>query len=149
MKFKFNLEKVLNHRKIKLDIAQKEYMEALSFLNNEKEILNNLVVTKNEAIAERAAIVGQTFDWSLRVNQINDFLKGHDFRIVQQNERLLKIEKLVESRREILKDSLSEVKIMERLKENKRAHFLQEERNKENKELDEISTIRFVRMTKE
>ena len=37
---------------------------------------------------------------------------------------------------------------MERLKENKRQDFIQEVQKTETKELDEISTIRFVRMTK-
>lgn len=149
MKFKFSLEKVLNHRHIQMDLAKKEYMDAMNFLNDEKEILNNLVEAKIQAISERSLLAGRGPDWLLRAEQINTFLKGQDLRIALQNERLLKIEKVVESRREILKDSLAEVKIMERLKENKKVDFLQEERNKENKELDEISTIRFVRMTKE
>lgn len=148
MKFKFPLQKVLNHRQIQLDLAQKDYLEAMNFLNEEQKILSDLTDEREKAIQSRGLVVNQTSDWKLRVNQINEYLVLQDIRIKQQNERLNKIEKVVEARREVLKQALSEVKIMERLKENKKQDFIQEVQKTENKELDEISTIRFVRMTK-
>jgi flagellar FliJ protein len=148
MKFKFSLQKVLDHRHIKMDLARKDYLEAQAFQLAEQNILQEMIDAKNRSSAQRSSLAGQTTGWQEQVNQINNFLIGQDLRIAQQNERLLKIEKVVESRREILKDALIEVKIMERLKEKKKADFLQEVREKEAKELDEISSTRFVRMTK-
>ena len=149
IKFNFNLQKVLDHREIKMDLARKDYLEAQSFLAAEQKILDDMIEVKRRSLAERSSLAGQTTGWQSSVNQINSFLTGQDLRIANQNERLLKIEKVVESRREILKDALTEVKIMERLKEKKKADFLQEVRQKEAKELDEIASTRFVRMTKE
>ena len=148
MKFKFPLQKVLNHRQIQLDLAQKDYLDAVNFLTEEQKILSELTDEREKAVQSRGLVVNQTSDWKLRVNQINEYLVLQDIRIKQQNERLNKIEKVVEARREVLKQALSEVKIMERLKENKRQDFIQEVQKTETKELDEISTIRFVRMTK-
>lgn len=149
MKFKFPLQKVLDHRQIKMDLARKDYLEAQSFLADEQKKLLEMIEVKNLSFAQRSSLAGQTTGWQEQVNQINNFLTLQDLRIAQQNERLLKIEKVVESRREILKDALTEVKIMERLKEKKKADFLQEVREKEAKELDEIASTRFVRTTKE
>lgn len=149
MKFKFPLQKVLDHRHIKMDLARKDYLEAQAFLADEQKKLQEMIDLKNSSLTQRSSLAGQTTRWQEQVNQINNFLTLQDLRIAQQNERLLKIEKVVESRREILKDALTEVKIMERLKEKKKADFLQEVREKEAKELDEISTTRFVRTTKE
>lgn len=149
MKFKFPLQKVLDHREIKMDLARKDYLEALSFLQEEEKKLADMLSVKKESIAERDRLVQESTSWQVQVQQINLFLHGQDLRIAQQNERLTKIEKVVESRREILKHALTEVKIMERLKEKKKADYLQEVRLKEAKELDEISSTRFVRMTKE
>ena len=149
MKFKFTLEKVLDHRQIKMDLARKDFLEAQNFLTEEEQKLQQMIDLKNQSITERGRLVGQPGQWQPQVEQLNSFLTGQDLRIAQQNERLLKIEKVVESRREILKEALTEVKILERLKEKKRADFLQDAREKEQKELDEISTIRFVRTTKE
>lgn len=148
MKFKFGMQKVLDHRQIKMDLARKDYLEAQAFLVEEQKKLQELIDMKNRSLAQRSSLASQTTGWQEQVNQINNFLTLQDLRIAQQNERLLKIEKVVESRREILKDALTEVKIMERLKEKKKADFLQEVRDKEAKELDEIASTRFVRTTK-
>lgn len=148
IKFNFNLQKVLDHRVIKMDLARKDYLEAQAFLAAEQKILEEMIEVKRRSLAERSSQAGQTTGWQASVNQINIFLAGQDLRIANQNERLLKIEKVVESRREILKDALTEVKIMERLKEKKKADFLQDVRDKEAKELDEIASTRFVRTTK-
>lgn len=148
MKFKFGMQKVLDHRQIKMDLARKEYLEAQAFLVEEQNKLQEMIDAKNRSLTQRSILAGQTAGWQNQVNQINNFLNLQDLRIAQQNERLLKVEKVVESRREILKDALTEVKIMERLKEKKQADFLQEVKNKEAKELDEIASTRFVRTTK-
>lgn len=148
MGFKFPLQKVLEHRQLKMDLARKEYLETQAFFQEEQKKLQEMIEVKNRSLNERSNLAGRSVGWQEAVNQINVFLAGHDLRIAQQNERLLKIEKVVESRREILKDSLTEVKILERLKEKKKADFLQEVRLKEAKELDEISSTRYVRTTK-
>lgn len=149
MKFKFPLQKVLDHRHIKMDLARKDFLEAQTFLQEEQKKLEEMIDLKNRSMSQRSATAGLTTGWQSKVDQLNAFITGQDLRIAQQNERLRKIEKVVESRREILKDALIEVKIMERLKEKKQADFLQEVREKEAKELDEISSTRFVRTTKE
>lgn len=148
MKFKFSLQKVLDHRHIKMDLVRKDYLESQAFLVEEQNKLQEMLDVKTRVLAQRSSLVGNSCGWQEQVNQINIFLIGQDLRIANQNERLLKIEKVVESRREILKDALIEVKIMERLKEKKKADFLQDVRDKEAKELDEISSTRFVRTTK-
>jgi flagellar protein FliJ len=148
MKFNFSLQKVLDHRHIKMDLARKDFLEAQAFLIEEQKKLEDMIEAKNRSLSERSALAGHSSGWQSSVEQLNAFISGQDLRIAQQNERLRKIEKVVESRREILKDALTEVKILERLKEKKKADFLQEVRATEAKELDEISSTRFVRTTK-
>lgn len=149
MGFKFSLEKVLSQRKIKMDLARKDYLESQDFLFEEQKKLENLKIQKDEAFKKRSEIIQSQSSWHADVESINQFLVGQDLRIAQQNERLIKIEKVVESRREILKECLIEVKIVEKLRANKKAEYLQEVDKKERKELDEISSIRFVRTTKD
>lgn len=149
MGFKFSLEKVLSQRKIKMDLARKDYLESQDFLFEEQKKLENLKIQKDDAFKKRSEIIQSQSSWHADVESINQFLVGQDLRIAQQNERLIKIEKVVESRREILKECLIEVKIVEKLRANKKAEYLQEVDKKERKELDEISSIRFVRTTKD
>ena len=83
MKFKFPLQKVLNHRQIQLDLAQKDYLDAVNFLTEEQKILSELTDEREKAVQSRGLVVNQTSDWKLRVNQINEYLVLQDIRIKQ------------------------------------------------------------------
>ncbi len=148
MKFKFSLEKVLKQRQINVDLAQKDLNEAESFYRQELDILNEHIQKKEQTLKDRFKSIQNKNQWQNDVETMNLFLKGQDLRIAQQNERLMKVQKIVDIRREALKNALIEVKIIEKLKENKKMLFQQEVEKIESKELDEISSTRFVRMTK-
>lgn len=145
MKFKFSLEKVLNHRKIIADVAQKDFLEAQSLLNAEIDRRDQMIELKNVSTQQRDLKIQTSQDWSSTVGQINEFLTGQDFRIKQQNLRLLELEKLVESRREILRHAMIEVKIIEKLKSKKQEAFNAKAKKDEQAELDELTVLRFSR----
>ena len=145
MDFKFSLEKVLKHRSILVDIAKKDFLEAESIQAREEQKLIEMFELKQSTLENRTQQVQAGQTWSSSVEQINNFLNGHDLRIKQQNLRLLDFAKVVESRREILRLALIEVKIMEKLKEKKKTEFFTEAAKKEQAEIDEISVLRFSR----
>ncbi|MBC7741670.1 MAG: flagellar export protein FliJ [Bdellovibrionaceae bacterium] len=146
MKFKFSLEKVLRHRSILVDLAKKDFLEAQVVLNGEQAKLQSMIELKAASLEQRAQEVQTKNTWTQSVEQINQFLTGQDLRISQQNQRLLGLEKLVEARREILRQALIEVKIIEKLKEKKKTEFLLEVDKKEQAEMDELSVLRFSRI---
>lgn len=145
-KFKFTLEKVLMQRQIVADMAQKSFAEAMAELNAEiakRDEMNNV---KEQSLAQRSSAVETTTDWANSVSQINQFLIGQDLRIKRQNERIVESENLVESRREILRHAVSEVKIIERLEEKQKKRFMAEVAKAEQAENDELTVIRFSRI---
>lgn len=147
-KFKFSLEKVLRHRHIQLELAQKDFMEAQNELNAENKKLQDMIQIKEESLGQRARLVQSSQpipNWSQTVEQINQYLSGQDLRIKNQNLRLLDIEKVVEAKREILRKASVEVKIIEKLKEKKLIDFNQEFARQEQNEMDELSVLRFSR----
>ncbi len=146
MKFKFSLEKVLKHRNIQADLAQKDFLEAQAHLNAETKNLENMIQLKNDSIAQRASHIKHSQTWTESVAQINQFVTGQDLRIKRQNLRLTEIEKLVEAKREILRLALTEVKIIDKLREKKYEEYIREEAKKEQNELDELATLRFSRI---
>lgn len=145
-KFKFSLEKVLMHRQINVDLAQKDFSDAVAERNLEQNKLNGMIDLKNRSLNERTQMVQQTMNWTLAVEQINSFLLGQDLRIKNQTLRLKKTENIVESKREILRQSVSEVKILEKLKEKQQQAYLVEVAKAEQDELDELSVLRFSRI---
>ncbi len=144
-KFKFSLDRVLRQKNIQVDIRQKEFAEAEIALEKEIEKLNYFISQKESAIAQRYQAVSGSATWSASVELINMFLTGQDLRIKKQNESLQEFRNIVESRREILQQALTEAKMIEKLKEKKKATFFKEVLQKEQQEMDELSVIRFSR----
>lgn len=138
MKFKFSLEKVLRARQITVDLAQKDFNEAMSYYNQQESLRDQMIELKKENEGSRSTIVALENQWSSQVLQINEFLQGQDYRIAQQNKRLTEIDKLVQNRREILLKALTEAKMIEKIKEKKMQEFVSENIKKEQKEIDEI-----------
>lgn len=148
MKFKFSLEKVLKHRILQMDLARRDFITAQNVLDAAITTRDNMIAEKQKNILHRSEIVGAKTAWQEEAAQINLYLSGQDLRIARQNESLKKLEKEVESYREILLKALTEAKMMERLKEKKKEEFIKTYFENETKELDEISTLRYARIEK-
>ena len=138
MKFKFRLEKVLRARKVTVDLAQKDFNEAMSLYNEQEKALEQMRELKTQTEMSRAEIVAKETDWSSQVLQLNEFLQGQDYRIAGQIKRLTEIDKLVQNRREILLKATTEAKMIEKIREKKFKEFVNESMQKEQKEIDEI-----------
>jgi len=144
VKFKFGLEKVLNHRKILEDLAQRDYQEVLSVLNQKKSELEKMVLRILDARVEIHQLEVQSgFDMIERVKQIQEFIKLQDIRIERQHLSVQESEKLVEARQEILRQKAMDKKILERLKVKKKTDHQSVERRLEQKENDEMVSMRF------
>jgi flagellar FliJ protein len=143
-KFSFSLDKVLRHRHIQADLAQKDFIDAQNNLNDEIAKLENMKDLKEAALEQRRQTVQQSQSWSATVEQINTYLAGQDVRIRNQTERLTEFENIVESRRQILQEALTAAKIIEKLREKKKEEFMKEVANYEQQEMDELSVMRFA-----
>ncbi|MEZ0392295.1 MAG: flagellar export protein FliJ [Pseudobdellovibrionaceae bacterium] len=145
MKFQFPLQKVLQHRKVLEDLAQRDFQEALAELNLQLQKLNQMeeaVLLAREEAFRRQSEGGKT---SSSLTQVDDFLKGQDIRIARQKERIKECESLVENLREILRQKAIDYKIIEELKTRRLKEFKVEQKKREQKRLDDISLMRFRR----
>jgi flagellar FliJ protein len=144
MKFKFGLEKILSHRKTIENLAQIDFQSALALLKAEELVLLKM---KNEIVeARKKAYDTQTskvLDQApTRLQQIHLFIKGQLEKIKIQESKIQNFEKLVESHREILRTRVTESKILERLKHQKKAEFDHEQSRLEQIEADDMNLIR-------
>lgn len=144
-KFKFTLEKVLKQRQIAADMAQKGFAEAQAAYDEEVAKRDEMVHVKNSSLDQRATMIQQGSGWVNSVEQINEFVMGQDLRIKNQNLRLLEFEKLVELKREILRQAVSEVKILEKLEEKQRAEHKAHTDREQQADMDELAVLRFSR----
>ncbi len=143
MKFKFGLQKVLTHRKIQEDLAQRDYQEILNILTAQQNDLQKMFNSISDARADVASLEAKSSPGLVeRVKQIHEFIKLQDIRVAQQQEKIKQTEKLVESKQEVLRQKAMDKKIIERLKEKKKRAFDEEQRKIQQKELDELVVMR-------
>ena len=149
MKFKFKLEKVLKHRQILEDLAQKDFQEAQAEANRQTAILDKMMNEKVEARKRAHSLQSQTGGQVLEsLKQIHDFIVLQDIRIEKQIKVIQDCEKVVESKREILRQKAMDTKILKRLEEKKKQQFREEQRQIEQKEMDDNSSMRFYLLKK-
>lgn len=143
MKFKFPLQKVLEHRKLKESLAQKDFQEAVMLLNEETARLEQMSLQKTQAHMHAGQLTNQGGAQGPALTQIHEFLKGQEIRIQRQRQKIQEIENLVESKREILRQAALEYKIMEKMRENKFEEYKQGRLAQDQKDMDEQSILRF------
>ncbi len=143
MKFKFPLQTVVRHRKIKEDLAQKDFLEAQAELNKELQNLKFLEEQLHQAHVQAHNLEVAGGMQGPALSQIHEFKKGQVLRIERQKMRISEVEKWVEERREILRQAALEYKIIEKLREKKFEEYKLERISKEQKEADEQSILRF------
>jgi len=144
MKFRFPLQKVLDHRKVLEDLAQKDFREAEAAAAAERLKLADMI----EALRQAGLRAGMIQDQSPpgapeSLKQIHQYSVLQKIRIEAQRAKVGEAEKLVEAKREILRQAAVDLKIMERLKERRREEFLREQMSQEQKDNDEISVLRY------
>lgn len=144
MKFHFRLQKVLNHRKTLQDLAQRDFEEVQAESFRQKNILMDMINALHEARLRAGSVQSRPEkDAAERLKQIHEFTVLQDIRIKLQKTKVEEHEKLVEDKREILRLKAIDSKIIERLKERQLEAFQMELRQLEQKEMDEISILRF------
>lgn len=144
-KFRFPLQKVMQHRKTVEELAQRDYQEALANLNFENQKLQQM---QNQIIQARDSAFGRQTDGGRAVpalSQVHEFIRGQDIRIERQKEKIKECQSLVENLQEILRQKAIEYKMIESLKERRLEKFKIEKRKKEQKQMDDTSLMRFRR----
>lgn len=143
MKFKFPLQKVLEHRKLTENLKQKDFQEAVMALNQENSKLNSMMQQKTLAHESAGTLVKQGGSQGPALTQVHEFLRGQEVLIEKQKLKVQEAEKLVEAKREILKQAAQEYKIIEKMRENKFEEYRQKRLQDDQKEMDEQSILRF------
>lgn len=142
MKFKFRFDSVLRQRKILEDVAQRDFQEMNAQYLKQIEILEQMKNQVHEAHVR--AFENQTRGGSQApaLGQIHEFLKLQDVRIERQQNKVQEFLQRVEELREILREKAIEYKMIEKLKEKKKAEFKKEKDHREQKIADDLSSMR-------
>lgn len=145
MGFKFSLQKLLESRKIQEELAQRDLQEAVYQLQLQEERLTEFL-TEIEVARQRSVKIQNSPGFHANtLQEIHRFIVGQDIRIQRQNEIIRVGRSLVEERREVLREAAIEYKIIDKLKEKKMKEYEEMIRQRELREMDEMSVMRFKR----
>jgi flagellar FliJ protein len=148
VKFKFPLQKVLEHRKIKEDLVQKDFQDVLNDLNKMIQRLDEMEALMKQAHVQAYEMQMEGGTQGAALSQINDFLRNHKVLVGDQKQRIIQQEQLVEQKRELLREAAVETKIISKFKEKKFEEFRKQVEDEDQKEMDEQSILRFKSVEK-
>lgn len=140
--FRYKMQSILDI-KLKMETqAKQEFAQAKLILDREEEKLEALYARKRE-YEERAK---DLLNGKLDLQEISDnnvaILRTDEF-IVEQKKRVSKAEQLLEKARVKLQEVMQERKVQETLKEKAFEAFLQEEKQQESKEIDQLTSYKY------
>lgn len=143
MKFKFPLQKVLDHRKTNENLAQKDFQEALNELTQMQNKLVDLQTAMHQAHVTAGDLQVQGGTQGPALMQISEFKRNQKILIHLQEAKILNQEKVVEEKRDLLRKAAVETKTISKFKEKKFEEYRHDREKEEQKEMNEQSILRF------
>ena len=140
--FRYKMQSILDI-KIKMETqAKQEFAQAKLVLDREEEKMEMLCNRKREYEAYAQQLLNGKLDVQ-EINQNNVAIIRTQELIEEQKKRVFKAEQLLEKAREKLQEVVQERKVHESLKEKAFEVFLQEEKQQESKEIDQLTSYTY------
>jgi flagellar FliJ protein len=139
MKFKFKLEKVLQHKHILEKQAQRDFSEMQKKLDEQLNLLKSLEDSLKNTYNERQTIILAGGSVSANLDFVQKAYDGYRYMIENQKKIIIGLEKIVEEKRLRLVEATKDRKVFEKLKEKKKDEFIKDKKRKDQKTTDEIN----------
>ncbi|WP_314061262.1 flagellar export protein FliJ [uncultured Vagococcus sp.] len=137
-KYQFSMAKVLNWRESQEEFAKKNFLQKRMEQIEQESILADIVT------ASRDLKVSTTNFTNVNTLRQQHLYKNYlDEQIVLQEKTLEKVNHETEAELQVFIGAQKDRKIMEKLKERQYEAYLNEEKHREQKDLDEMGTLRF------
>ncbi|MEG0286077.1 MAG: flagellar export protein FliJ [Vagococcus sp.] len=137
-RYKFSLDNVLNWRQSEEDEAKRSFLVYQEAQREQEEILESIVSASEEMKKSTLNLVDINC-----LRQQYEYKNHLENEIVKQQQTVNQYMNETEKMKEVFVGAQKERKIMERLKEKHYEHYLSEIKYEEQKELDEMGTLRF------
>ncbi len=143
MKFKFKFAPVEKHRKIMMDLARREYLDAQNEVDLKLAQIKAMYLAIDEARerAEHTQVEGGTKSGELQ--QIEDFIVGQTIRIERARIEARALMQIAEEKHEILVEKVTDHKAMLKLRERHLETFKHEQKKISQKQADDQTIMRF------
>ena len=148
-RFNYRLQGVLNLRLQQEEQVKMEFAQAMKELNDQVDILNEYIRTKEAFIQEGYELRSASIMDVQAIMDNNFYEKQMDVMIKDQEVKVDAYRAKTEVARMKLTKAVQERKMQERLKEKAYEQFVEEEKEAEAKEVDERSSFTYTKRTRE
>jgi flagellar protein FliJ len=136
-RFWFGPEKVMQLRKFREEECKLALGQAVSILNKIENEIKETAVKRHNAALRRFDDIGETNAWEKYIMRL-------DQEASRLTEKAAQAEIVVEEKRALYLEAQKDLKIMEKLKENKQKEYRKEMLNYEMNEVDDLTSARFM-----
>ncbi|MBU1864639.1 MAG: flagellar export protein FliJ [Candidatus Omnitrophica bacterium] len=143
-KFKFRLEKVLDHKIRLYEIAWSKHVEAMNILRREEAKLHSLRDTYKTCLFELATKMSKNF----RIRELGPYYRYISFikkEITQQSQIVCQALQAEEARRKNLMHASKEKEVLNKLKDRRHDEYIYNLGREEQKFLDDITGAKYAR----
>ncbi|WP_026509965.1 flagellar export protein FliJ [Butyrivibrio sp. LC3010] len=148
-RFNYRLQGVLNLRLQQEEQVKMEFAQASKELNDQIEILNGLIATRNDFIREGYELRNANVMDVRQIVDNNYYQRQMDVIIKDQEVKVDSYRAKFEVARMKLTRAVQERKMQERLKEKAFEQFVEEEKEAEAKEVDERTSFTYTQRSRE
>ncbi len=147
-KYKFRLQTVLDMRQKTLEEKQLEMAKVVSILNMQLQVLENLLDKKELTQKNLEKIYENNSELDiLEITNHKNFFSQMLNNIKIQQDVIKNTEIVLKAKQQEVTEALKEVKVLEKLKEKQERKFYQNYEYLQGKEIDDISSTRYQKMT--
>ena len=143
-RFEFKLQALLNFRKHLERVAQQDMAGTVLAVSDCEHQIGSLQTTRGQS-AQRLELIVEKGVTAQEFKQHHDYIGAVTRMIGAEKRRKIQLEKILEKKRLVLKKRSIDKKAIERLREKQAKEYNQELRVAEQKELDEISSLKKAR----
>ncbi|MCG8687666.1 MAG: flagellar export protein FliJ [Desulfobacterales bacterium] len=143
-RFQFKLESLLKYKHHLEQMARQEMAKAVSQVNACEHRIQTLLEERVTAADQLDSMVEEGVN-ARQFNLHRDFIVSVERTIRDERARKVKLEKVLDEKREILKKRTIDKKALERLRVRREEEYTREMIREEQKELDEISSMKTAR----
>ncbi len=144
MAFRFRYEALLSYRRHRKEMAELELSQCLKRINEVEATIKEL----NQLYHHTARTLGELMKRGVDGRQIQnygEFLVALDQEVAEQIQKKAGYEAEAEEKRALLLERHKELKVLESLKEREKVKWLMDQARQEQKELSELSIMRYGR----
>ena len=143
-RFQFKLQSLLNYKRHLEQMARQEMAKAVSDVNACRHQIQTLRGDRESAVLKLDSLVEKGVN-AREFNLHRGFISTVDRMIRDEQAKKVRLEKVVEKKRSMLKKRTIDKKALERLREKRAEEHTREMLREEQKELDDMSSLKTAR----